>query len=155
LGIDGNGESPREPDAQTHQFFTLVQRGRGVRRFRAASAASVLLCAQAVAGPVEVYRTGPEFCPRDRAATAPVLSEMQVIERARSLLPREFCTNAFVAGCDADAEVAYGAWRVFVRQYRVAGSRHDYAGLDHSYLVLDRVGNCLANIPGTELGSRN
>jgi hypothetical protein len=84
-----------------------------------------------------------------------VLSEAQVIERARSLLPREFCANAFVAGCDADAEAEYGAWRVFVRQYRVVGARHEYDGLDHSYVVLDRVGNCLANIPGTELGGRN
>ncbi|MET0203810.1 MAG: hypothetical protein ABW276_05815, partial [Casimicrobiaceae bacterium] len=66
-----------------------------------------------------------------------------------------FCANAFVTGCDADAENAYDAWRVFVRQYRVVDTRHDYAGLDHSYVVLDRVGNCLANIPGTELGGRN
>jgi hypothetical protein len=121
----------------------------------AAVAAQLLLCAYAVAGPVEVYRTGPEFCPHDRSADAPVLSELQVIERARALLPHDFCANAFVSGCDADAESAYGAWRVFVRQYRAAGTRHDYAGLDHSYVVLDRVGNCLANIPGTELGSRN
>jgi hypothetical protein len=115
----------------------------------------VLLCGYALAGPVDVYRTGPAFCPHDRAATTPALSETQIIDRARSLLPRDFCANAFVAGCDADAEAAYGAWRVFVRQYRVAGDRHDYAGLDHSYVVLDRVGNCLANIPGTELGAKN
>ena len=124
-------------------------------RWRAAAGACLLACAHALAGPVEVYRTGPEFCPHDRPATAPVLSETQVIERARTLLPREFCANAFAAGCDADAESAYGAWRVFVRQYRVSGARHDYAGLDHSYVILDRVGNCLANIPGTELGSKN
>jgi len=122
---------------------------------RAAGGALLLLCGHAIAGPVEVYRTGPEHCPRDRVANAPVLSESQVIERARALLPREFCANAFVAGCDADAEDAYGTWRVFVRQYRVVGAHHDYAGLDHSYVVLDRVGNCLANIPGTELGARN
>jgi len=42
-----------------------------------------------------------------------------------------------------------------VRQYRVGLGRHDYAGLDHSYVILDAVGNCLANIPGTELGARN
>ena len=124
-------------------------------RARAAGGACLLACAQAMAGPVETYRTGPEFCPRDRAASAPALSEAQIIERARSLLPREFCANAFVAGCDADAEAEYGAWRVFVRQYRVVGARHEYDGLDHSYVVLDRVGNCLANIPGTELGGRN
>ena len=73
------------------------------RRARAAGGAYLLACAQAIAGPIETYRTGPEFCPRDRADTAPVLCEAQIIERARSLLPHEFCANAFVAGCDADA----------------------------------------------------
>ena len=125
------------------------------RRARAIGAACALVAANASAGPVDVYRTGPEFCPHDRPESAPVLSETQIIERARALLPRDFCRNAFVAGCDADAEAAYGAWRVFVRQYRAAGARHEYAGLDHSYVVLDRVGNCLANIPGTELGAKN
>ncbi|HET9046633.1 MAG TPA: hypothetical protein VFO33_06725 [Casimicrobiaceae bacterium] len=119
------------------------------------AAAQLLWCAHAIGGPVEVYRTGPEFCPSDRPQDAPLLSETQIIERARVLLPRDFCRNAFVAGCDADAESAYGAWRVFVRQYRLAGAQHEYAGLDHSYIILDRVGNCLANIPGTELGGRN
>ena len=116
----------------------------------------VVACA-AIAGPVDVYRTGPEYCPHDRPASAAALSEAQVVERAVRLLPRDFCgPNAFVAGCDADAESTYGAWRVFVRQYRGGGGvRHDYAGLDHSYVILDAVGNCLANIPGTELGARN
>jgi hypothetical protein len=114
-----------------------------------------LALASVSAGPVEVYRTGPQFCPHDRPATASTLTETQIIARARALLPHEFCANAFVAGCDADAELAYGAWRVFVRQYRLSDGRHSYGGLDHSYVVLDRVGNCLANIPGTELGSRN
>ncbi len=49
------------------------------RRVRAASAA------HAFAGPVEVYRTGPEFCPRDRAASAPVLSEA-ADHRARAIV---------------------------------------------------------------------
>jgi hypothetical protein len=76
-----------------------------------------------------------------------VLSEA-ADHRARAIVAAaRFCANAFVTGCDADAEIAYDAWRVFVRQYRVVGTRHDYAGLDHSYVVLDRVGNCLANIP--------
>jgi len=121
---------------------------------------SALLCGAlaataAAAGPVDTYRTGPVFCPHDRPATAAVLSEPQIIDRALRLLPADFCTNAFSAGCDADAESTYGAWRVFVRQYRTSGGRHDYAGLDHSYVILDAVGNCLANIPGTELGARN
>ena len=110
----------------------------------------------AIAGPVEIYRTGPEFCPHDRAPSAPALSEKQAIERARTLLPRDFCgPNLFVSGCDADSEWANGAWRIFVQQYKQSGSRKEAGGLTHSYVILDRVGNCLANIPGTELGGRN
>lgn len=118
--------------------------------------AALFFCATAVAGPVDVYRTGPEFCPHDRTADAPPLSERQAIERARALLPRDFCgPSAFVSGCDADSEWANGAWRVFVQQYKRSGGRKDAGGLTHSYVILDRVGNCLANIPGTELGGRN
>ena len=110
----------------------------------------------AIAGPVEIYRTGPEFCPHDRAPSAPALSEKQAIERARTLLPRDFCgPNLFVTGCDADSEWANGAWRIFVQQYKQSGIRKEAGGLSHSYVILDRVGNCLANIPGTELGGRN
>ena len=110
----------------------------------------------AIAGPVEIYRTGPEFCPHDRAPSAPALSEKQAIERARTLLPRDFCgPNLFVTGCDADSEWANGAWRIFVQQYKQSGNRKEAGGLTHSYVILDRVGNCLANIPGTELGGRN
>ena len=110
----------------------------------------------AIAGPVEIYRTGPEFCPHDRAPSAPALSEKQAIERARTLLPRDFCgPNLFVSGCDADSEWANGAWRIFVQQYKQSGNRKEAGGLTHSYVILDRVGNCLANIPGTELGGRN
>ena len=110
----------------------------------------------AIAGPVEIYRTGPEFCPHDRAPSAPALSEKQAIERARTLLPRDFCgPNLFVSGCDADSEWANGAWRIVVQQYKQSGSRKEAGGLTHSYVILDRVGNCLANIPGTELGGRN
>jgi len=122
---------------------------------RALFLAIVAASPMAWAGPVEVYRTGPEFCPHDRSADAPALSQAQIIERARALLPGDFCANAFVAGCDADAELTFGAWRVFVRQYRLARGHHAYDGLDHSYVVLDPAGNCLANIPGTELGARN
>jgi hypothetical protein len=108
------------------------------------------------AGPVEVYREGPEFCPRDRPPTAPVLSEAAVIERARALLPKGFCAlSRFVAGCDADSEFVEGTWRVFLHQYQLRGYRHDQRGLAHTYVILDPVGNCIANIPGTELGARN
>ena len=109
-----------------------------------------------VAGPVEVYRTGPEFCPHDRMADSPPISDQQAIQRARALLPSDFCgPNTFVTGCDADSEWANGAWRVFVQQYKRSGNRKEAGGLTHSYVILDRVGNCLANIPGTELGGRN
>ena len=114
------------------------------------------VCASVAAGPVDVYRTGPDYCPHDRAMASPTLTEAQAIERARALLPREFCgPDAFVTGCDAEPEQAYGAWRIFVHQYKLVGSRKERGGLTHSYVILDRVGNCLANIPGTELGARN
>ena len=64
-------------------------------------------------------------------------------------------SSAFVSDCDADTEWANGAWRVFVQQYKRTGERKDAGGLTHTYVILDRVGNCLANIPGTELGARN
>jgi hypothetical protein len=118
--------------------------------------APLVLSTFAFAGPVEVYRTGPEFCPHDRAANAPSLTEKEAIERARTLLPRDFCgPTLFVSGCNADSEWANGAWRIFVQQYKQTGDRKDAGGLAHSYVILDRVGNCLANIPGTELGGRN
>jgi len=108
------------------------------------------------AAPVEVYREGPEFCPRDRPPDAPVLSEAAVIERARSLLPRGFCAlSRFVAGCDVESEFVQGTWRILLHQYQLRGYRHDQRGLAHSYVILDPVGNCIANIPGTEVGARN
>jgi len=109
-----------------------------------------------LAGPVEVYRTGPQFCPHDRGNDSPAITDQQAIQRARALLPSDFCgPNAFVSDCDADSEWANGAWRVFVQQYKRSGARKEPGGLTHSYVILDRVGNCLANIPGTELGGRN
>ena len=107
------------------------------------------------AAPVELYREGAEFCPRDRPPTAPPLSQAAAIERARGLLPKGFCAlSRFVAGCDADTEFIEGTWRIFLQQYQLRGYRHDPRGLGHTYVILDAVGNCLANIPGTEQGSR-
>ena len=104
----------------------------------------------ALSGPVLVYREGPEFCPRDRPATSPRITAEQAIERARALLPRDFCgPTFFVDGCDFEPEAAYDTWRVFAKQYKLVGGEKRYGGLDHSYVVLDAVGNCLANIPGT------
>ena len=106
------------------------------------------------AGPVEVYREGAQFCPRDRAADGPALTEAQAIERARTLLPADFCGPSWaVSGCDTLTEFALGSWRIYFHQYKLRGAAHDPGGLTHTYVILDRVGNCYANIPGTELGA--
>jgi hypothetical protein len=116
--------------------------------------AGLLDTALAHAGPVEVYREGPRFCPHDRPAGAPVITEAQAVERARALLPAGFCgPGAVVAGCDVETEFALGSWRVYFHQYRIRGTVHDWGGLTHTYLILDAVGNCYANIPGTEFGA--
>lgn len=108
------------------------------------------------AAPVVVYREGPEFCPRDRPPEAPVLLRAEAIERARALLPRGFCgLSRFVAGCDVETEFLEGTWRIYLQQYQLRGYRRDWRGLTYSYVILDAVGNCVANIPGTELGSTN
>jgi hypothetical protein len=108
----------------------------------------------AIAGPVEVYREGARFCPHDRAQNAVVLDQRQAIERARGLLPLDFCgPTAFVSGCDVEPEYAIGSWRIYFHQYRVHGARRDWGGLTHTYVILDPVGNCYANIPGTEQGA--
>ena len=106
------------------------------------------------AGPVEVYREGAQYCPRDRPDDAPVLAEADAIARARALLPPEACApSRFVDGCDALPEFSLGTWRIYVHQYKLRDGRHDWSGLTHSYVILDRVGNCHANIPGTEVGA--
>ncbi len=105
------------------------------------------------AGPVEVYREGAQFCPHDRRDGAPVLSESQIDARAIALLPGFCAASTFVTGCDAQAELVFDDWRVFVRQYRLRDGRREFEGLDHSYVILDKAGNCLANIPGTSLGA--
>lgn len=108
----------------------------------------------AVAGPVEHYREGPELCPRDRSDATPPITEPQAIERARELLPRGFCeSSAFVSGCEFEAEFVWSAWRVYIHQFKHTTGGHARAGLAHTYLILDPVGNCLAHIPGTELGA--
>jgi hypothetical protein len=106
------------------------------------------------AGPVEIYREGPELCPRNVPKTAPVLAEAQAIARSRTMLPADFCgPGLFVTGCDAEPEFALGAWRIYFHQYREHAGNKDRGGLAHTYLILDSVGNCIANIPGTEPGA--
>ena len=114
----------------------------------------VVGAALAHAGPVEVYREGPQLCPRDVAKSAPVLSEAQAIARARTMLPAGFCgPSLFVSGCDADPEFELASWRIYFHQYYDRAGRHDRGGLTHTYIILDPVGNCMANIPGTEPGA--
>jgi len=106
------------------------------------------------AGPVEVYREGPELCPRDVPKTARSLTAVQAIERSRTMLPAGFCgPGMFVTGCDAEPEFALGAWRIYFHQYRERAGAKDRGGLAHTYVILDPVGNCIANIPGTEFGA--
>jgi hypothetical protein len=118
---------------------------------------AVALCFTATlagAGPVEVYREGPRFCPRDRSAGAAALTETQAIERARTLLPDGYCgPTTFVSGCDALAEYSLGSWRVYFHQYQLRDAHRDWGGLTHTYVILDAIGNCDANIPGTEQGA--
>ena len=106
------------------------------------------------AGPVEVYREGPELCPRNVPKTAPVLTEAQAIERSRTMLPAGFCgPSTFVSGCDAEPEFALGECRMYFHQYRERAGIRDRGGLSHTYIILDPVGNCMANIPGTDFGA--
>jgi hypothetical protein len=119
-----------------------------------AALALALVSQLAAAGPVEVYREGPRYCPRDRAANDPLLTQAQAIERARALLPAGYCgPTTFVSGCDAIPEQAMGSWRIYFHQYRMHDDARDWGGLTHTYVVLDPVGNCYANIPGTEQGA--
>jgi len=125
-----------------------------MRRVVCLGALALVLTLPAVAGPVEVYREGPRFCPRDRAAGSAVISQAEAIERARSLLPDDFCGPSwFVSGCDVIPEHALGTWRIYFHQYKLVGAAHETGGRAHTYVVLDEIGNCRANIPGTEIGA--
>ena len=128
-------------------------RARSGRAARWGLAAAIAAAAPALAGPVLVYREGPRYCPRDRGADGPAIAETEAIAHARKLLPERFCgPGPAVDGCDADAELVHGTWRVYLHQYRLRDGRRDWQGLEHTYVILDRVGNCVANIPGTPEG---
>jgi len=104
----------------------------------------------AVAGPILVYREGAAYCPKDRPASAPRITATEAAERAKTLMPKEFCgPDGWVDGCDYDPEYALESWRVYVRQWKRIDGRKQYEPREHSFVVLDPVGNCLANIPGT------
>ena len=126
---------------------------RGIRRAAALAAAVAL---QAFAGPVDLYLTGPKYCPQDIPRSAPRITEAQAIERTKAMLPPDFCgPTVFVSGCTYDVENEYDSWRVYAHQYKDVRGRRDKGGLLHTYLILDAVGNCLAHIPGTEFGANN
>ena len=123
---------------------------------RFAVALLALVPAGVFAGPVDVYLTGPRYCPGGIAKNAPRITERQSIERTKTMLPDEFCgPTVFVSGCTYFVENEYDTWRVYVEQYKDIAGRQDKSGLKHTYLILDAVGNCLAHIPGTEFGALN
>jgi hypothetical protein len=129
-----------------------MTRGRGWD-LRACGVVLALVAGIAHGGPVERYRTGSTFCPHDRPAKAPVLTEQDVGPRAIALLPDLCKSSFFVTGCDSQPELIHDQWRVYVQQYKLRDGQPDHGGLDHSYVILDLVGNCIANIPGTPLGA--
>ncbi|MEP7328034.1 MAG: hypothetical protein ABI777_02390 [Betaproteobacteria bacterium] len=125
-------------------------------RWRGLTVAMTIWSATVVAGPVDLYLTGPEFCPRDRPVNAPRINAGEAIARTRTMVPRDFCgPSMLISGCTYDVENEYDSWRVYVHQYKERGGRQDKGGLLHTYLILDAVGNCLAHIPGTEFGANN
>jgi hypothetical protein len=125
--------------------LTGAEAGRALTLAVLAAAANV-----AVAGPVLVYREGAAFCPKERPTTAPRITAEQAADRAKALMPKEFCgPDGWVDGCDYDPEYALDSWRVYVRQWKRIDGRKQYEPREHSFVVLDPVGNCLANIPGT------
>jgi len=95
----------------------------------------------ALSGPVEVYREGERYCPRKLPPTAPRIDAAQAGRIALKLVPDHFCgpTDA-IGGCDLVTD-------------RRRPNAHDWLALTHSYVILDPVGNCIANIPGTEPGA--
>lgn len=118
-------------------------------RSSACIAAALLWVSPALAGPVLVYREGAA-CPHERPPTAPRITAAQAIERAKTLLPAGFCAPTWhVSGCEFDPEWALDTWRVFAQQYKEVDGVKETRGRDHTYVVLDAVGNCIANIPGT------
>jgi len=113
-----------------------------------------MVTAPAVCAPVEVYREGDRYCPRDAPAGAARIDSKGAERIALRLLPDGFCgPTSSIRGCDVDIENFYDTWRVYVHQYRDTPGARDWAALTHTYVILDAVGNCIANIPGTEPGA--
>ena len=86
---------------------------------RAACAALACVATLASAGPIEVYREGPRYCPRDRDPHGAAITEAQAIDRAAALLPGDFCgPTRFVSGCDVLHARAHGSCSRFVSPLR-------------------------------------
>ena len=98
-------------------------------------------------------KTEPIRVTRAPSAAPPISRPTRIdaaIERAQALLPKDFCARSwYIDGCEFDPEPAFDTWRVFAQQYKLIDGRKETRGRDHSYVVLDAVGNCMANIPGT------
>ena len=91
---------------------------------------------------------------RQRQESSPLDNGLQFADRARTLLPGDFCgPTRFVSGCDVLPEYANESWRIYFHQYQLREGQREWGGLTHTYVVLDPVGNCYANIPGTEPGA--
>jgi hypothetical protein len=113
-----------------------------------------MVAGTALSGPVEVYREGERWCPRNIPPTAPRIDVKEAERIALRLVPDDFCTpRGLVGGCDVEPEFFYDSWRMYVHQYRRVPGKRDWAQLTHTYVILDAVGNCVANIPGTEPGA--
>ncbi len=124
-------------------------------RVAAAWLAAAVLALPAAAGPVERTLDDTRHCPRDQADGGAPLTAGEAVSRALVLLPDGYCgPSRAVDGCDADAEHVDGSFRVYVHQYRLRDGRRDWSRLAHTYVILDRAGNCLAHIPGTDLFGR-
>lgn len=140
-----------------HRLSWRVDRaGLAFESFRSAvsGVAALLFAAAAFAGPVEVYREGDRYCPRSTPASSPRIDVAAAERIALRLMPDDFCgPTSRVAGCDTVTENFYDTWRVYVHQYHKVPKAHDWSALTHSYVILDPVGNCMANIPGTEPGA--
>jgi len=150
----------RRSSSSENVHFDQIRGGGVVRRWtRRAMQTSTwimlaMVAAPALSGPVEVYREGDRWCPRNIPPTAPRIDVNEAERIARKLVPDDFCTpRGLVGGCDVEPEFFYDSWRMYVHQYRKVPGKRDWAQLTHSYVILDAVGNCVANIPGTEPGA--
>ncbi|HET9338603.1 MAG TPA: hypothetical protein VFQ55_06355 [Casimicrobiaceae bacterium] len=126
----------------------------GSRRTLVAALFLLVASPGALSGPVEVYREGDRYCPRNLPPSSSRIDAAEAGRIALRLVPDRFCgpTDA-IGGCDLVTENFYDSWRVYVHQYRRIPNAHDWSALTHSYVILDAVGNCIANIPGTEPGA--